>query len=147
MATDWNLIRKLMNAAIDSCERVERLDISSQEQGATTEFNGCGTVSIWDFLQSSWTYPENMRDVVVRARHQLKVDKQCTNELARALVQSSQVCAELIGMDQVDATVNGVDPHSKKTTTTVKSIIDNLADWYTGHFAPGVEKAIKEVRN
>src|SRR5262245_43637895 len=111
MASDWNLIRKVMAAAIDACEAVERLNVTEADRGRHTDVGGTG-VSVYDCLQSAWTAPENLQGAIVRARHQFRQDKPYTNELARTLVNSARVCAELVGTVDLRAPVTGVNPHA-----------------------------------
>ena len=43
-----------MNSAIDACETVEELNITEEHRSLMND----DSVTIWDFLQSAWTYPE-----------------------------------------------------------------------------------------
>jgi hypothetical protein len=66
MKTDWNLIRELMNSVIDACEKIEKLDLTTLELDTPLS---TAPANVFDALQSSWTYPENVRYDVIRARH------------------------------------------------------------------------------
>lgn len=57
MKTDWELIRTMMNTAIDSCQQIEAMGYSEQHR-STLISAGEQRVSVWDFLVSTWTYPE-----------------------------------------------------------------------------------------
>lgn len=65
METDWNTIRRMMNAAIDACERIERSGYNENDRDATISVNG-QAVSVQDLLVSAWTYPENVRYQIIR---------------------------------------------------------------------------------
>jgi hypothetical protein len=94
MKTDWQLIRELMNSVIDACEAIENLHLTESDRNTPLL---TGPATVWDALQSSWTYPENVQYDVVRIRHELGNDKHYTPESARALINAAKVGAELIG--------------------------------------------------
>ena len=129
MKTDWQMIRELMNSVIDACEAVENLDLSADERDTPL---ATSPANVWDAIQSSWIYPENVRYEVIRARHQLENDKHFTPESARALVNAAHVCAEMIGAGEAQPIQNSV----KK-----------LAQWYPNHLVPQVTNAIETKRN
>ncbi len=56
MATDWNLIRELMAAVIDSCEQIEAAGYTEQDRSLTVDVSG-QTVSLQEFMTSAWTLP------------------------------------------------------------------------------------------
>jgi hypothetical protein len=128
MSTDWKLVRELMNSAIDACEAVEKLDITSEERETPLEGS---QATVWDALQSSWIYPENVQYAVIGARHQGGNEKHYTPEAARALVNAAKVCAELIEADQ---------------TPPIQEPVQKLAQWYTGYMVPQVTTAIESKR-
>ena len=128
MSTDWNLVRELMNSVIDACEAVENLDITENERDTSL----AGTPgNVWDALQSSWTYPENIQYAVILARHQLGNDKSYTPEAARALINGARVCAELVGAGEAQP---------------IQAPVKQLAQWYSTHMIPQVTNAIETKR-
>lgn len=128
MKTDWNLIRELMTSVIDACEAVENLDLAPEDRDAPLP-NAPAT--IWDALQSSWTYPENVQYQIIRARHEADNDKPYTPESARALVNVAKLCAELIEAGD---------------TPSTQAPVKTLAHWYTTHMVPQVTEAIQTKR-
>jgi hypothetical protein len=105
MKTDWNLIRELMNSVIDSCEAIENLELTKEDKNVPLQ---SAPANVWDALQSSWTYPENVQGEIIRARHELHIDKHHTPEAARALVNAAKACAELIEVGQVESIADPV---------------------------------------
>jgi hypothetical protein len=73
MKTDWRLIREVLNAAIDNCERLEQAGYAEEHRNRSVQING-QPVSVRDFLISAWTLPENARYEVIRARHDKDLD-------------------------------------------------------------------------
>lgn len=137
MKTDWDLIRKLMNSAIDACEKVEELELS-KDDNIIIEVQG-QKVSIWDFLQSSWIYPENLTNDVVRARHQLNFDEPYRSELARTLIKMAELCAETVNAKEavdLELKQGGAIPD-----TSIRMILENLSSWYENHMIVSMEQA------
>ncbi len=128
MKTDWQLIRDLMNSVIDSCEAIENLELTDEDKNALLQ---SAPASVWDALQSTWTYPENVQYEVIRARHDLHIDKHYTPEAARALVNAAKVCAELIEAGDAESVA---DPVRK------------LTQWYSDHLVPQVTQAVETNR-
>jgi len=60
MKTDWALIRDMMRAAIDACERVEAAGYTENDRDASLSIGG-REVTVHDILVSAWTYPETVR--------------------------------------------------------------------------------------
>jgi hypothetical protein len=87
--------------------------------------------NVWDAIQSSWIYPENVHDEVIRIRHELGNDKHYTQESARALVNAAKVCAELIGAGEAQP---------------IQDSVRKLAQWYPSHMAPQITNAIETKR-
>ena len=121
MATDWALVRELMAATIDACEAAERLDLQGRDRALPT---GTGA-SVGDALTSAWTYPENVRYAVIRARHAAGDDAPYRPELARALAEAALVCGELVGAASLDAEPAGGGP-------SIRRRVQSLAGWYRG---------------
>ena len=130
MKTDWNLIREMMSAAIDTCERIETCGYSENDRDASAVLSG-QHVSVYEMLVSAWTYPENIRYQIIRSRHDNQNDLPYVPESARILIAMAQASAELI-----DANV------SAKTETDIRRMID----WFRNKAAPKVEEAISNKR-
>jgi hypothetical protein len=146
MATNWKLIRELTNAAIDACEKAESLKISDREQSASIRV-GERDVTAWDFLQSSWRYPENLRDCLVRARSKLGEDRKFVDELQRTLIAVGNVSSELIGLENTAECVKGVDPYNPNDSKSVEQLVQGLIEFYTKHMIPSLPKALESARN
>lgn len=130
MKTDWNLIREMMGAAIDACERIEATGYNENDRDATIDV-GAQKVSVYDFLVSAWTLPENLRYQIIRERHDQATDLPYVPETARILVAMAQASAELIGVGDTAPAGNG---------------IQKMIQWFENHAAPGVEQAITDRR-
>ncbi|HTH60252.1 MAG TPA: hypothetical protein VL689_08855 [Paraburkholderia sp.] len=126
MATDWSLIRDVLNAAIDSCEALELAGYAEEHRGRTVAVNG-QQVSLQDFLVSAWTLPESVRYTVIRQRHEEGIDSPYVPEAARILVAVTAACAEIIG--------GGKRPPGARE-------MQAMANWYRKHFDPNVKSAI-----
>jgi len=138
--TDWNLLRGVMNGAIDACERIEKLDLPEGQLGNSTVVNN-RTVSVWDHLQSAWTWPENSSYMVVRGRHQLAEDKAYTCELTRILLNAARFCSEYIGASSIDTKIGNIDPHNPKQEQTLRELAVDLQDWYRNKLMLGIAAA------
>ena len=108
MKSDWNLIREMIGAAIDACERVEAAGYTEADRDATIDVGG-QQVSVQDFLVSAWTLPENLRYQIIRERHDKAADLPYVPEAARILVATAQASAELIGAGE-KSPANGSAP-------------------------------------
>ncbi len=128
MNTDWQLIRELMNSVIDACEAIEKLEVTADERDLALE---AAPANVWDALQSSWIYPENIQYEVIRARHQLGIDKPFTSEAARSLVNTAKVCAEMIGAGEAES---------------LQEPVRKLSEWYAAHLVPQVTTALEKNR-
>src|ERR1700738_4540920 len=73
MPTDWNLIREMMAAAIDSCEQIEAAGYSEQDRDLTIDVSG-QTISVHEFMVGAWTLPENLRYRIIRDRQDKSID-------------------------------------------------------------------------
>ncbi|MES5047192.1 hypothetical protein ABVB72_18115 [Rhizobium nepotum] len=130
MKTDWNLIREMIGAAIDACERIEATGYAEGDRDATIDVEG-QQVSIRDFLVSAWTLPENLRYQIIRERHDLAADLPYVPEAARVLVATAQASAELVGAGEIAPAGDG---------------IQKMIQWFGNHAAPGVERVIADRR-
>lgn len=131
METNWKLIKNLMNAAIDTCERIEASGFKETDRDAMIDVRG-QSVSVQDFLTSAWTAPENLRYAIIRQRHEAGTDAPYVTETARILVSMAQAAAELIGAGD------------KEPAGAIEA--QNIVKWFNEHAAPGVERAVAERR-
>ncbi|WP_199541135.1 hypothetical protein [Paraburkholderia kururiensis] len=126
METNWNLIREVINTAIDSCEKLEQVGYAEQHRGITIDVGG-QRASVQDFLVSAWTLAENARYEVIRERHDHGLDLPYVPETSRILVAVAAACAELVGA--------GKSPPAE-------TFMRGMIDWYRNHFDAHVGKAI-----
>ncbi|WP_034295724.1 hypothetical protein [Herbaspirillum sp. RV1423] len=126
MKTDWNQIRRMMNAAIDTCEKIEKLGYTEQHRNLNAVVNG-QKVSLHDFMVSAWTYPEIVRYQIIRQRHEKGVNLPYIPESARILTAMASACAELIGASE---------------EAPAQDAIKNLTDWYANHLVSSLQQAI-----
>jgi hypothetical protein len=130
MTTDWNLIRDMMAAAIDACERIEAAGYTEDDRAATVSVNG-QPVSVHDFLISAWTLPETLRYQIIRERHERGLDLPYVPEAARILTAMAAAGAELVAAG---------------TTHPAQAEIRRAIGWYSEHAVPGIERAIADRR-
>ena len=128
MKTDWQLVRELMNSVIDACEAVENLDLTPNDHDTPL---ATSPANVWDALQSSHIYPENVRYEIIRVRHDMENDKDFTPESARALVNAAKVCAELVGAGEAQP---------------IQEPVRKLAHWYSAHMVPQISNAVELKR-
>ena len=138
MKTNWDLIRNLSNSVIDACEMVDRLGISEDDRDRMSLDGDQSSASVFDYLQSAWTYPENLSRSIVRARNKLGEDKPYSDELGRALAAVGQLSAELVGMEATASPVTGVNPLQPDEEKSVEEMIAGLCDWYRLHMKTGL---------
>ena len=125
MKTDWNVIRGMMNAAINACERIEASGYAETDRDATINVGG-QQVSVHDMLVSAWTYPENLRYQIIRERHEKETDLPYVPETARILLAMSQAAAELVNAGDV---------------TPAQEKVREMIAWFDNHLVPGIESA------
>jgi hypothetical protein len=131
MPTDWNLIREMMAAAIDSCEQIEAAGYSEQDRDLTIDVSG-QTISVHEFMVSAWTLPENLRYRIIRDRHDKSIDLPYIPEAARVITRMAEACAELIGAG---------------TTKPAQAEARSAIQWYRAHAVPHVQQAIAMARS
>lgn len=113
MATDWKLIRRLVNSALDACESLDTLKIREQEHGVHLTGHGSPVSSVFDALQSAHVFPESVRYALIRARGHLGDAPPFVQPISRVLQQVGAVCAELVGAEQLTTPVKGIDPRGR----------------------------------
>jgi hypothetical protein len=147
MATHWKLIRRLLNSALDACEALDQLEIKDDERSAkmlTVEGQEAGAV--WDALQSAHMAPENVRYMVIRGRGQLGDSAPFVQPVSRVLQQVGSLAAELVGAQQLQTPIKGIDPYAPGREQSIESAIENLAAWYESYLVPSVEGALVRAR-
>src|SRR5690606_40708244 len=148
MTTDWQLVRRLLNSALDACEALDRLEITDDERGVVMPTaDGACAASVWDALQSAHIAPENMRYSVIRGRGQLGDAALFVQPVSRVLLQVGALAAELIGAQQLRAPVKGLDPYSPESVQSMASAVEDLAAWYERYLVPNVEEAVTRARS
>lgn len=146
MKTDWNLIKNVMNAAIDACEAVDRENLAEQERSATTNVAGVD-VSVSDLMQSAWVYPENLSYSVIRTQHKLNCDKHYSSELARVISNVGKLCGELVDAQDTTSQVTGINPYMPNHSESVEEMVTHLSQWYRHHMVVNVKAAINQTRD
>src|SRR5690554_6311729 len=148
MATDWKLVRRLINAALDACEALDQQEITDDERSvAIRTVGGQQAGTVWDAFQSAHTAPENVRYMVIRGRGQLGDSAPFVQPVSRVLYQVGSLAAELVGAQQLQAPIKGIDPFAPGREQSLESVIESLAVWYESHLVSNVEVAMASVRS
>ena len=151
MKTDWELVREVLNATIDACEALEALDVKPSEKGdPAIRWGDFDTgVSVGDFFQRFWRYPEGAQRDIVRLRAHLDVeDQKYLSELGRALINTAAACAEIIGVppDDLDRPVDGFVPHCGSGANTMRGQLEGIGSIYRRWMVPEIKAAIQTYR-
>lgn len=128
MKTNWDLIRSMMNTAIDACERIEAAGYDETQRGLVVETEH-GEVTVYDLIVSAFTFPENMRYQIIRARHDAGADLPYVHEFSRVLTAMAQASAELVGA---------------KESAPVEDGLRQMLSWYHAHAVPALERVLKQ---
>lgn len=131
MPTDWNLIRELMAAVIDSCEQIEAAGLTEQDRGLTIDVSG-QKVSVQDLMVSAWTLPENLRYQIIRNWHDKGSVLPYVLETARAIVKMAEACSELVG-------AGDIKPAEAEARSAIR--------WYREHAGPQILRISAEARS
>jgi len=123
--TDWNMIKKMMNAAISACESIEKTGYAEGDRDAIINIGG-QDVSVHYMLVSAWTYPESLRYQIIHERHKTDSDLTYVPETAQILLAMSQAASEL---------VNGGH------TAPAQKQLQEMIIWFDSHLAPSIENA------
>jgi hypothetical protein len=127
--TDWALVRKMMNAAIDFCETVEASGYVEADRDAEVVVGG-QSITVHDILTSAWTYPEALRYAIIRNRHDADDNVAYTPETARILTAMAAAAAETIG--------------AKADVATAETA--RMLSWFEEHAGPSLTAAIHARR-
>ena len=148
MATNWALIREVMNGTIDACEAVEKLgpNLCNGEYEARSDFQE--DVCVGDFLNRFWTYPEGAERNIIRIRSNLGADQKRPSEIARALVNAARACAEAVGVDadSLSREMSSLEPHCPSAGKSVESQLRGIPKIQNGWMLTGITKALEEYR-
>ncbi len=148
MATNWQLIREVMNGVIDACEAVEELnpDLFAGEYEARSDYQN--DVCVGDFLNRFWQYPEGAARDIVRVRSHLGADQKHPSEVARALVQAAIACAETVGLSDAALATEQPDfaAHCGSGGNSVQSLLSGIPKIQNGWMLTGITRALGEFR-
>jgi hypothetical protein len=128
--TDWALVRKMMNAAIDFCETVEVSGYDEADRDAEIVVGG-QPITVQDILTSAWTYPEALHYAIIRNRHDADDNVAYVPETARILRAMADAAAETIGAK--------ADVATAETT--------RMLSWFEEHAGPSLMAAIHARRS
>lgn len=149
MATNWNLLREVMNSTIDACEAVEKSnpDLFAGEYGARSDFQE--DVCVGDFLNRFWEYPEGAARDIVKLRSNLGAHQKHPPEIARAFVNTAVACAEAIDLPEKLLTkeLADFDPHCVSGGHSVQSLLSGIPKIQNEWMVTGITKALAEFRD
>ncbi len=149
MATDWQLIRTVMNGVLDACEAMEALapDLYAGEYEARSDYQD--DVCVGDFLNRFWLYPEGAQRDLIRLRAALGCAMDHPPEVARALVAAAMACAEAVGVsaDDLDREVEDFRPHCNSAGKSIHSHLEAIPAIQNGWMLTGVSRALAECRS
>lgn len=143
METNWQLIRRVLNTAVDACEAVEKTGVTEANRGDSFEVNGVTSGTMWDYLQSGWVAPENLRYAIIRARHELGEDKPYTNELSRIMEEVGYLSAEMVGARDTQTRVRNVGSPFKEEAS-IEEMVEELCNWYEQALIPAVAEIMAQ---
>ncbi len=148
MATNWKLIREVLNGTIDACEAVENLrpDILAGEYEARSSFQD--DVCVGDFLNRFWQYPEGAARDIIRIRTHLGADQKHLPETARALVNAAVACAEVIGLPEEASAqeIPSFTAHCGSGGHSIQGLLIGIPRIQNGWVLTGITKALVEYR-
>lgn len=149
MATDWQLIRSVMDGVINACEAMEALapDGCAGEYDARSDYQD--DVCVGDFLTRFWQYPEDAGGDIVRIRAALGCEEKERSEVARALVAAATACAEAVGTPEalLDREVEDLEPHCGSGGKSIRSQLEAIPWIQNGWMLTGVSKALEQHRD
>lgn len=150
MATDWQLVREVINATIDACEKLEPLGVTDQEQGdhRARWGNYEDGVSVGDFFGRFWAYPGGAQRDILGLRYKLGIEDRGHPEFGRALVNTARACAEIIGVAPVDLDrkAEGFEPHCGSAGNSMRSQLTGIGKIYRNWMVPEITKAVEKYR-
>jgi hypothetical protein len=148
MPTDWQLIRDVLNRVIDACEAIDRQrpDLQSEEYEARSDYQP--DVSVGDFMNRLWRYPEGASRDIIRIRSRLGADQKHLPEVARALVNSAVACAETIGLEDgmLDRELADFQPHCGSGGRSIRSLLAGIPKIQNTWMLTGITRALAQHR-
>lgn len=126
--TDWDLIRSMMNTAIDACARIEAAGYDETQRGLVVDTEH-GQATVYDLIVSAFTFPENMRYQIIRARHEAGADLPYVHEFSRVLTAMAQASAELVGA---------------KDSAPAEDELRQMIAWYQAHAVLALERTLRQ---
>ena len=148
MKTDWHLIREVMNQTIDACEAVAALapDLYAGEYEARSDYQE--DVSVGDFLNRFWQYPEGAARDIIRLCTYCGEDMKNLPEIARALINTAMACAEVIGLPDEALVREFPDfpAHCGSGGHSVRSLLSGIPAIQNGWMLTGITKALQDFR-
>jgi hypothetical protein len=145
------LIREVINATIDACEELEALAVTAQEKGdPRARWGDYQTgVSVGDFFDRFWRYPEGSQRDIIRLRSRLGIgDQKYYSEFARALINTAAACAEIIGVsdEDLDRQDEAFESHCGSAETSIRYQLERIGWIYENWMVPEITKAIEAYR-
>ena len=126
-----------MNTAIDTCESIEKIGVEESDRSVFVN----DSITINDYLISSWVAPENLSKKVICKSHELGVAKPYTDELSRTILTIGSLCSELVKLENTESKTNEIESQRE---TSIKDEIEALCNWYENYCLPSIENAMKK---
>lgn len=136
--TDWSLIRKIINTAIDTCESIENSGVNENHRSVSANEHA----TVHEFLISSWVAPENLTRKVICKSYALGESKPYTDELARTMLSIGSLCSELVKLEKVDQKI----PDNGDEGLSIKQEVEALCNWYENFCSPAICNAMKSQK-
>jgi len=152
----WEQIRRLMNATIDTCEKLDEIGVCSWwERQARSSFQE--DVNVGDFLTRFYEFPAIQHRTIIQKRGLLKNEtilKNCMHpqgihrELAKAIENVALVCTELLGLSEEELKKQFPDfePPCGKKGTSIKDQVDAIIEIHAGWMTTGIKQALGKYR-
>lgn len=132
--TDWTLIRKLVNTAIDTCEQIEASGVDEMHRNMVIN----EPVTMNDFLISSWVAPENLSRKIIGKSYEKGHAKPYCDELSRTMLSIGRLCSELVKLENIELK----SAKDETDSQSIKEDVDALCHWYTNFCLPNIKKAM-----
>ena len=140
MSTDWNQIRSLLGAAIDACETYENLEPREEDREIELSVGGA---KLYELVTSAYSFAENTRYNIIRARHRGGFDNPYVPEAARIFMAVAQAASELIGAAPNMTTGRSSQTlQEKESRQELKQQVDAMITWYRDFFSVELRRAL-----
>jgi len=106
-------------------------------------------VAVGDFMNRFQAYPEGSQRDVIILRSKLNIERQKYNEeLAKALVNTTKACAEIIGVSKegLDKEATDLAPHCGSAGKSMRTQLEGIPNIQEGWMVHEVTKAIRKHR-